>query len=178
MTPLPPELPTDRNRWYYSRLLGGAALILISTTTFALYLYNPDLFRRVNRQVIDIRIADLPPHPPEERLDDKDDDPIRHWQEQAVQGDAEAQYRLGLEYLNSPYPVQRRAGLTWLREAAAQHHLPAEETLMNYLWDKNRAEAERWLQQAAEEGSHDAQTALAESLTPPDPADKTTDKQP
>ena len=80
--------------------------------------------------------------------------------------------------MNAPYPVQRRAGLTWLREAAAQHHLPAEETLMNYLWDKNRAEAERWLQQAAEEGSHDAQTALAESLTPPDPADKTTDKQP
>ena len=27
MTPLPPELPTDRNRWYYSRLLGGAALV-------------------------------------------------------------------------------------------------------------------------------------------------------
>ena len=103
---------------------------------------------------------------------------ITQLQEKAEAGDAEAQYSLGLEYLNSPYPVKRRAGLTWLREAAAQHHLPAEETLMNYLWDKNRAEAERWLQQAAEEGSHDAQTALAESLTPPDPADKTTDKQP
>lgn len=178
MTPHPPELPTDRNRWYYSRLLGGAALVLISTTTFALYLYNPDLFRREKVQTINIPIADLPAQAEETPLDAPDDDPIRHWQEQAVRGDAEAQYRLGLEYLNAPYPVQRRAGLTWLREAAAQHHLPAEETLMNYLWDKNRAEAERWLQQAAEEGSHDAQTALAESLTPPDPADKTTDKQP
>ena len=178
MTPLPPNPPTDRNRWHYCRLLGGAALVLISTTTFALYLYNPELFRRANRQVINIPIAELPPHPLEEQHDDKDDDPIRQWQEQAVHGDAEAQYRLGLEYLNSPYPVQRRAGLTWLREAAAQHHLRAEETLMNYLWDKNRSEAEHWLQQAAEEGSHDAQTAFAESLTPPDPADKTTDKQP
>lgn len=175
MTPLPPEIPADRDRWYYSRLLGGAALVLISTTTFALYLYNPDLFRRANRQVIDIPIAELPAHPPEEQYDD---DPIRQWQEQAVQGNAEAQYRLGLEYLNSSYPVQRRAGLTWLREAATQHHLRAEETLMNYLWDKNRSEAQHWLQQAAEEGSHDAQTAFAESLTPPEPADKTADGQP
>ena len=176
MTPIPPDNPTNRDRWYYSRLLGGAALVLISTTTFALYLYNPGLFRRDTTQTINIPIADLPVRAAETAHDD-DDDPIRRWQEQAVQGNAEAQYRLGLEYLNSPYPVQRRAGLTWLREAAGQHHLSAEETLMNYLWDKNRSEAEHWLQQAAEEGSRDAQTALAESLTPPEPADKT-DKQP
>ncbi len=87
--------------------------------------------------------------------------------DQARQGDADAQYRLGLMYVHGE-GVDRNsiAGLDWLRKAAAQNHLDAQIELAQLLMrgvdvDKDYDEAAQWYQRAAQAGNPDAQYMLA-----------------
>ena len=96
----------------------------------------------------------------------QDPDAITELRRQAEQGDADAQYRLGLMYGTGWDVVKDVAeGVRWLRLAAEQGDATAQFNLwlMYYYGEgvvKDAAEAMRWLRLAAEQGNADAQDFL------------------
>jgi TonB family protein len=88
----------------------------------------------------------------------------------AERGDAEAQYKLSMIYLNGD-GVERslEQGMKWIRRAADQGHGKAQEGLGMLLQrgaggQANLAEAAIWYRQAAEQGLPRAQGMLAQML--------------
>ncbi|GIU45195.1 tetratricopeptide repeat protein [Shewanella algidipiscicola] len=83
---------------------------------------------------------------------------LAHIQLKAAQGQAEAQYLLGLMYVSGRFVAQDTLlGPQWLIRAAEQGHLKAVQTIADLsfdgkLIDKDLAQAERWYQQLAAQG--------------------------
>lgn len=84
----------------------------------------------------------------------------------ALQGDSEAQYKLGSYYTNSVTPNFAQA-LEWYRKAADQGHVRAQEAV-GYFYANGRAvrrdnvQALAWYRKAADQGSADAQVLIGE----------------
>ncbi|QYJ79322.1 tetratricopeptide repeat protein [Shewanella acanthi] len=87
-------------------------------------------------------------------------------QVQAMQGEAEAQFLLGLMYLTGRYVAQEvPTGIHWMTLAAEQQHEKAQQTLGDLSFEgqlikRDLATAERWYKTMAENGSHWAQFRL------------------
>lgn len=86
----------------------------------------------------------------------------------ADEGDAEAQYLLGLLYLNGiGVPIDAQAAERWLRSAAQQNHAAAAFVLAAVLQAKPLAEtaneATTWLQRSASLGYEPAKQAVKDS---------------
>ncbi|MGI2169584.1 sel1 repeat family protein [Shewanella sp. MF05960] len=81
-----------------------------------------------------------------------------HIQIKAKQGDADAQFLLGLMYLSGRFVSQdTNAGLTWVTQAAAQNHIKAQQTVADLafegkLFPRDLALAEKWYLVMAEQG--------------------------
>ena len=81
----------------------------------------------------------------------------------AEQGDANAQYNLGIRYVTGVgVPQDRAEAIRWYRLAAEQGHVLAQSALgVSYFIGngvlKDHAEAARWYRQAAEQGDAEAQ---------------------
>jgi TPR repeat protein len=86
--------------------------------------------------------------------------------EKAEQGEADAQFKLGLMYFNGKVVSQNYSeGGKWFRKAAEQGHADAQFVLGSmYLGGKvvsqNYSEAVKWFRKAAEQGYADAQFVL------------------
>ena len=84
----------------------------------------------------------------------------------AEQGDAEAQYLLGLAYWSGDgVDKDEREGVRWFHKAADQGYVRAQFKLGATYWagdgvDKDERAAVRWWRKAAEQGSQDAQKML------------------
>jgi len=82
----------------------------------------------------------------------------------ATQGDAQAQYMLGMRYLkgDSIAPRNTAETITWLRRAAEQGHAEAQYQLGMYYGGtaRDQDEAVKWFREAAERGNRDAQYQL------------------
>ena len=88
------------------------------------------------------------------------------WQQGAEQGDAEAQYRLGMQYLRGEgRPKDESWAQIWLEKAAGQGHAAAQEAL-EALTGPRAQEGGRLskLSQAAEQGDAEAQYGLGMTL--------------
>lgn len=89
----------------------------------------------------------------------------QQWQQQAEQGDAEAQYQLGLRYQGG-VGVERNAtrAQAWLQKAAEAGHAKAQYALALLLRQQaNQADgamALRWQEKAAQQGNREAQYGL------------------
>ena len=96
----------------------------------------------------------------------------------AEQGDADAQYSLGIKYwgLYDSTPVEdQREAVRWFRRAAEQGHVRAQKHLVDALYtlgsayefgfrvEKDEREAVRWYQMAAEQGHAEAQYSLGDA---------------
>ena len=98
---------------------------------------------------------------------DKENLPVEELQQQAEQGDAEAQVHLGLKY-RAGRDVSRDYGKArkWFRKAADQGNAEAQNNL-GLMYDHGRGvdrdfvEARKWYIQAAEQGHANAQYNLA-----------------
>jgi TPR repeat protein len=84
------------------------------------------------------------------------------WQ-QAMRGDAEAQYRLGImAYTGEGLPQNATEAVQWLRRAATQGH-PEAQRLLGRLYlagqgvPRNEREAAQWYRRAAAQGDPEAQ---------------------
>ena len=92
---------------------------------------------------------------------------LRLWRPLAVQGNAYAQYNLGLRYAIGQGVLQNPAeALKWYRLAADQGYADAQYSLgIMYLLGKgtprDKGEAGKWLHSAAKKGNADAQRSLA-----------------
>jgi len=81
-----------------------------------------------------------------------------HIQIKAKQGDADAQFLLGLMYLSGRFVSQDTSvGLTWVTQAAAQNHIKAQQTVADLafegkLFPRDLALAEKWYLVMAEQG--------------------------
>jgi len=84
----------------------------------------------------------------------------------AEQGDAEAQYRIGLMYeFGKGYPTDKAQAIAWLRRAAGQGHAAAQTELgiLYMLGDgvpADAAQAVSWFRKGAEQGNRFAQYNL------------------
>ena len=91
---------------------------------------------------------------------------LRVWRPLAEQGDADAQYLLGLRYdLGQGVPQDLAEAAMWYRRAAAQGNARAQSNLgVIYFMGKgvrrDHGEAARWLRLAAEQGDGTAQYFL------------------
>lgn len=85
----------------------------------------------------------------------------------ANQGDADSQYKIGILYADTQ--TNPAGAISWLKLAANQGHVLAQETL-GYLYehgqgvDANREMAIRWYRMAAEQGHEGAKYALEHML--------------
>jgi TPR repeat protein len=84
------------------------------------------------------------------------------YREEAELGDSDAQYKLGMTYLDDDDYTE---GLAWLRQAADQEHAAAQAALGRaYLEgtgvNKNEMKAAIWLTKSAQQGNAMAQNAL------------------
>ena len=91
---------------------------------------------------------------------------LEEWQPLAEQGDATAQYNLGLMYVEGKgVPQDDAEAMRWYRKAAEQG-LADAQTNLGTMYDQGKgvpqddAEAMRWYRKAAEQGYADAQTNL------------------
>ncbi len=88
---------------------------------------------------------------------------IEKWREEAEQGDARAQYNLGVAYANGKGVAEdKREAVRWYRLAAEQGEAIAQYSLgVAYAngegVDQDQREAVRWWSKAAEQGDADAQ---------------------
>jgi TPR repeat protein len=99
--------------------------------------------------------------------DQEDNDPVTQLAEKAQQGDADAQNKLGLMYLNGKEGVTQNdiEAAKWFHKAAEQEHADAQFYLgVMYYSGKgvtqNDIEAAKWYRKAAEQGHADAQNIL------------------
>lgn len=89
-----------------------------------------------------------------------------HIQVQAEQGDADAQFLLGLMFLSGRYVQQEvPSGLHWITLAAEQQHEKAQQTLADLSFEgqlikRDLAVAERWYKDMGERGNRWAQFRL------------------
>ena len=88
------------------------------------------------------------------------------WRPLAEKGDADAQFNLGQAYrLGRGVPINLAAAQTWFERAANQGHLDAQTTLGLLLFQNgDRAEALKWLKQAADKGEPRAQLVYGTAL--------------
>ncbi|NMH65334.1 tetratricopeptide repeat protein [Shewanella salipaludis] len=102
------------------------------------------------------------PQPVRERAASK----LAHIQLQATQGEAEAQFLLGLMYLSGRFVVQDSdLGMQWVTEAAKQQHVKAQQTLADIAFEgklvpRDLAAAEHWYRQLGQQGHKWAQFRL------------------
>ncbi|GGP36924.1 hypothetical protein GCM10009347_00980 [Shewanella algicola] len=81
-----------------------------------------------------------------------------HIQIKAKQGDADAQFLLGLMYFSGRFVSQDgEAGLSWVIQAAGQNHVKAQQTVADLafegkLFPRDLALAEKWYLSMAEQG--------------------------
>jgi hypothetical protein len=87
--------------------------------------------------------------------------------ERAKQGDAEAQYTLGIWYGDGLHGVKQDMdqATAWLRKAGEQEHIGAQRRLSSMYWhglgvERNQKESVAWLRKAAEQGDADSQYGL------------------
>jgi TPR repeat protein len=87
---------------------------------------------------------------------------VRLWQSLAGQGDADAQYNLGVMHENGQgVPANRAEAALWYRKAADQGHVAAQTSLgRHYDAAEDYSEAVRWYRKAADQGYPRAQFAL------------------
>lgn len=96
--------------------------------------------------------------------------PIQQLHRQAEQGDAEAQFNLGLLYdRGREVPKDKSAALRWYRLAATQGDTFAQNALGDNYWEgigvpKDDKEALRWWRLAADKGFAPAQHSLGKLL--------------
>ncbi|MCP3128280.1 tetratricopeptide repeat protein [Shewanella putrefaciens] len=89
-----------------------------------------------------------------------------HIQVQAAQGDADAQFLLGLMYLSGRFVAQEiPSGVHWMSLAAEQQHEKAQQTLADLSFEgqlikRDLAVAEHWYKAMGERGSRWAQFRL------------------
>ena len=89
-----------------------------------------------------------------------------HIQVQAAQGDADAQFLLGLMYLSGRFVAQEvPSGVHWMSLAAEQQHEKAQQTLADLSFEgqlikRDLAAAEHWYKAMGERGSRWAQFRL------------------
>ena len=91
----------------------------------------------------------------------------------ALKGHSEAQYKLGLGYLQGQLGLDKNHthAQEWLTKAAKQGHSDAQYKLgVAYLHgqsglDKNYTLAEEWLKEAAKQGHHEAQMTLEKAYS-------------
>lgn len=82
-----------------------------------------------------------------------------HIQIKAQQGNADAQFLLGLMYLSGRFVTQdTQRGLAWVNDAAAQQHSKAQQTIADLafegkLFPRDLVLAEKWYLQMAEQGN-------------------------
>jgi TPR repeat protein len=87
-------------------------------------------------------------------------------QEQAKDGDATAQYNLGICYYNGDgVAVDKAEAVKWLRKAAEKGHLQAQTLIGAFYFQgdgvaADKAEAIKWFCKAAEKGHPESQTML------------------
>ena len=87
-------------------------------------------------------------------------------QEQAKDGDATAQYNLGICYYNGDgVAVDKAEAVKWLRKAAEKGHLQAQTLIGAFYFQgdgvaEDQAEAVKWFRKAAEKGHPESQTML------------------
>ena len=93
-------------------------------------------------------------------------DPSRQMSQAAEQGDAEAQYKLGLSYyIGEDVEKDYTKAVKWFRKAADQGHAEAQTSLgacysMGNGVNQDYNEAVKWFRKAADQGQADAQFAL------------------
>ena len=85
------------------------------------------------------------------------------WLERAKNGDPEAQYQLGLAFVNFSQIQGSPQAHGWLERAAAQGHAEAMFTLAQQYYDEPRT-SQRWLEKAAKAGHADAMYRLGLDL--------------
>lgn len=89
-----------------------------------------------------------------------------HIQVKAAQGDADAQFLLGLMYLSGRFVTQEvPSGLHWITLAAEQQHEKAQQTLADLSFEgqlipRDLVMAERWYQAMSQQGNRWAQFRL------------------
>ena len=82
-----------------------------------------------------------------------------HIQLKAGQGDADAQYLLGLMYLSGRYIEQnRQLGVKWMTAAASAGHVKAQQTMADLafegsLIERNLSTAEQWYSELSKQGN-------------------------
>lgn len=88
------------------------------------------------------------------------------WRPLAEKGDADAEFNLGQAYrLGHGVAINLGAAQTWFERAAKQGHLDAQTTLGLLLFENgDRAEALKWLKQAADKGEPRAQLVYGTAL--------------
>ncbi len=88
---------------------------------------------------------------------------IKDLTQKAESGDADTEYKLGMEYMHDADQNAELNARTWLEKAAKQGHIEAQYWLgMSYGWHNpnNIKEAIHWLQEAANQDHIDARTYL------------------
>ena len=95
-----------------------------------------------------------------------DSDDIEHLREQAEAGDAKAQYRLGMSYLNGDgVPEDKEEAVYWFQLAAEQGHVIAQFNL-GLMYERglgvpqDEEEAIKWYRKAAKQGMAEARREL------------------
>ena len=97
-----------------------------------------------------------------------DNQDIAQLREAAEQGDAEAQFNLGIVYdFGRGVPEDKLEAVKWYQKAAEQEHADAQVLLsrLYYLGQrvpKNYEEAFEWARRAAEQGNADAQQVIGD----------------
>jgi len=95
---------------------------------------------------------------------DKSDDyatALREFRPLAEQGNADAQYRMGLiYYYGEGVPQDNKTALKWLTLAAEQGYAEAQYRLGGIFWDVNNKTALKWFTLAAEQGHVSSQSNL------------------
>jgi len=86
---------------------------------------------------------------------------LREWRPLAEQGHGEAQFKLGVMYLNGHGVTRNSAeAWKWWRKAADQGHAGAQNVSGLLLGGMNYGEAAKWYRKAAEQGNTDGQNML------------------
>ena len=95
------------------------------------------------------------------------------WRRKAAdQGDAKAQYDLGVMYFSGEGVLQDYAeAIRWYQKSASQGYASGQYGLgflyfHGYGVPRDRGEADRWFKKAADQGDPDARDALGSGLTP------------
>ena len=91
---------------------------------------------------------------------------LQEWKPLAEHGDVDAQYNLGVIYMNGHgTPMDHKEAVKWFRKAVEQDHAGAQHNL-GLMYEYGRGvtedykEAVKWYRKAAEQGNADAQNSI------------------